>query len=141
MARRSPTEEAIPLSQFKSPGKQDSAAKQVSSAKKHGGEDLVRALLGADSSNSDRKLALEEQKFELQRQELNHKQEMDRNEFQFRMQESKERMKMREEESKERMKMWEADNKIKMLELESLVRKRRPSKKRKAAESESSDDE
>jgi hypothetical protein len=114
MARRSPTEEAIPLIQLKSPGKQDSAAKKLSSAKKHGGEDLVRALLGADSSNSDRKLALEEQKLALQREELHHKQEMERNEFAFRM-----------EESKQSAKRWEAEFNIRMRELDSAVKKRR----------------
>jgi hypothetical protein len=133
MARRSPSEAAIPLIQFKSPGKQDSAAKQVSSAKKHGGEDLVRALLGADSSNSDRKLALEEQKLQLQREELHHKQEMERNELQFRMEESKQAATFRMEESRESSKRWEATLKIKLLALET----RRPSKKHKAAESDS----
>jgi hypothetical protein len=140
MARRSPTEDAIPLKQFKSPGKQESAAKQLSSAKKHGGEDLVRALLGADSSNSDRKLALEEQKLDLQREELHHRHAMERNEFQFRMEESKQTAQIRLEESEQARKRWEADLNIRMLELKSLV-KRRPSKKHKAAESESSDDE
>jgi hypothetical protein len=156
MARRSPSEEAIPLSQFKSPGKQDSAAKQVSSAKKHGGEDLVRALLNADSTTSDRKLALEEQKLGLQREELclqreelRHKQEMERDELKFRMEESRQALAFRMEESKEQAKrcdrefqIKEREYEMKMLELQSLVMKKgRPSKKQKAAESESSDDE
>jgi hypothetical protein len=62
MIASSPSEEAIPIIQFKSAGKQDSASKQTASAKKKSGEDLVRNLLSAGNPNSDRKLALEEKK-------------------------------------------------------------------------------
>jgi hypothetical protein len=105
-------------------------------------------------------------KQEMERNELQFRMEESRQTSAFRMEESRQASALRMEESKEQSKRWDRELKIKdwefkikmlkwdrelkikdwefkikMLELQSIVNEGRPSKKHKAAESESSDDE
>jgi hypothetical protein len=152
MARRSPSEEPIPLKQFKSPDKQDSASKKAASTKKKSGEDLVRDLLSAGSPNSDRKQALDEQKhrdqISLSREELRDKREEQAHQRLIQLSEMKlrgEEIRLRSEESQRAQEKHNADMKahnadMKALLEKSLRKKHRPSKKSKDSSSDSDDE-